>query len=127
MAGGGALGAVARYALLSEWPTQPGRFPWGTFVVNVSGSLLLGVLLVTLTGRLPRRTLARPVLGTAVIGAYTTFSTLAMETVLLLRAGHLPTAVLYVAASVAAGLVAFVLGAAAARSALKSERRIAEL
>ncbi|MHB8328010.1 MAG: fluoride efflux transporter FluC, partial [Acidimicrobiales bacterium] len=84
---GGVIGALSRYLLSLALPTETGQFPWGTFLINVTGSALLGFLLVLLMEQFPRGHLARPVLGTGIIGAYTTFSTFVVEAVLLVRAG----------------------------------------
>jgi CrcB protein len=107
---GGVAGALARQAVLVGLPTQSGRFPWGTFWVNMSGSFVLGLLLVLLTERFPRAYLARPLLATGVLGAYTTFSTLSVEAVLLVRDHHALTGAVYVAVTLAAGLVAVLAG-----------------
>ena len=120
---GGVVGAVSRYAVSLALPTGTGGFPWGTFAVNVSGSALLGLVLVLLIERFPLGRLARPVIGTGVIGAYTTFSTYVVEAVLLVRAGRAPTAVAYVAFSVLAGLLAVWFGMTTARTCLLLERR----
>ena len=81
MLGGGAIGAPSRF-LLDTWVqrTTGGRFPWGTLVVNASGSLALGVItgLVLHHGLSPQ---VRTVAGTGFCGAFTTFSTFAYETV----------------------------------------------
>ncbi|MGO8876905.1 MAG: fluoride efflux transporter FluC [Acidimicrobiales bacterium] len=126
IAGGGMLGAVARYALMAAWPVTAGSFPWVTLVVNVSGSACLGFLLRYIGERLPRQRFARPVLCTGLLGAYTTFSTLAVETALLAKDGHTAVAVAYVLASVIAGLLAIALGIATAALVLTAERRIIE-
>ena len=76
---GGMIGAVARYAVANAWPAPAGRFPWSTFVVNVSGSICLGFLLRLIVERLPRHRFARPLLCTGLLGGYTTFSTFAVE------------------------------------------------
>lgn len=120
---GGTLGAVARYAVSLGLPAGTGGFPWGTFLINVSGSALLGLLLVLLVDRFPRSGLTRPVVGPGVIGAYTTFSTFEVEAVLLVRAGHPGTAAAYVVASVVAGLVACWAGMTGVRGLLQLERR----
>jgi CrcB protein len=114
---------VARYAVERALPTVPGHFPWGTFCVNVTGSAALGLLLVVVIDLLPRGHIARPLIGTGVIGAYTTFSTLAGEAVLLIHDGHALGALAYLAASLAAGLAAVILGMAIGRAAVKSVRR----
>lgn len=122
LAGGGAVGALARYALSLAMPTRTGLFPWGTFVVNVSGSAVLGFLLVLLVDRFGGGRVVRRVLGTGFIGAYTTFSTFVGEAVLLVRAGRPGTAAAYVVASTLAGLGCAWVGMAAARLLVRVER-----
>lgn len=117
---GGALGALGRYAISLALPTQVGRFPWGTFLVNLSGSALLGFVVICLIERFSSRRLARPLLATGVIGAYTTFSTYVVEGVLLVRSGHVVTAVTYVVASALLGLLAVWLGMRGARAVMRS-------
>jgi fluoride exporter len=119
---GGVVGALARYSVSLALPGQTGRFPWGTFVINVSGSAVLGFLLILLIEQFPRGRLARPVIGTGVIGAYTTFSTFVVDAVLLARADKILTAVIYVLASVVFGLLAVWLGMVTARVILRIER-----
>jgi len=106
------IGAPARY-LLDGWVQDhaAGAFPWGTFVVNVSGCLVLGVL----TGLGLYHGLgagARTVLGTGGMGAYTTFSTLTFETVRLAEEGALDEALRNAAASLLVGLAAASVGLA---------------
>ncbi|HVX23390.1 MAG TPA: fluoride efflux transporter CrcB [Acidimicrobiales bacterium] len=122
LAFGGVLGAVSRYALSLALPTETTRFPWGTFLINVSGSAVLGFILVLVIEQFPRGRLARPVIGTGFIGAYTTFSTFMVETVELIRDGRPGTAVAYLAASVLAGLFAVWIGMMSARVVLRAER-----
>jgi fluoride exporter len=107
----GSLGAVSRYWLdgvVSRWAT--GAFPWGTFVVNISGCFVIGFLSAVLTGKF----LAQPALRTAVlvgfVGAYTTFSTFAYQSFQLARGGAVALAFANLAGSVLAGLVAVWLG-----------------
>jgi fluoride exporter len=107
----GALGALARYAV-GGWVADRahGVFPWGTLIVNVSGSLVLGFLFVLLTERfLPHPTL-RIALTVGFLGAYTTFSTFSLETLRLIQDGAVGIAAMNVFGSVAAGLVAVYLG-----------------
>lgn len=118
---GGVVGAVARYAVSLAIPISSGHFPWNTFVINVSGSALLGFLLILLIEKFPRGRLVRPFIGTGVIGAYTTFSTFEVDALLLFRGHDLLTGVLYMVASVLAGLVALWLGIYAARKVIRAE------
>jgi fluoride exporter len=110
VAAASAVGAPARYLLdKSVAKRNRGRFPWGTFVINVSGSLLLGFLVgMSLHHGLSKPWLA--VLGTGFCGAYTTFSTFSVETVRLVEEGALTSAALNAAVSLAAGLPAAALG-----------------
>ncbi len=109
-------GATARYELTRWIVTPAGGFPWATFVANVSGSLVLGFLLVLLLERFPPTRYARAFVGTGFLGAYTTFSTFSVETDLLLQDGHVAIAAVYVAASLAAGIVVAWLGVLLGRS-----------
>ena len=107
-----AVGAPARY-LLDSWVHERtgGRFPWGTFVVNVSGCLALGVLTgLGLYHGLGDTT--RTVVGTGGLGAYTTFSTLTFETVRLAEDGAVDQALLNATASLLVGLAAAATGLA---------------
>ncbi len=123
---GGVLGAVSRYAISLALPTETARFPWGTFVINVSGSAALGFILVLVIEHFPRGRLVRPVIGTGFLGAYTTFSTFTVEAVDLVRAGHTGLALAYLAGSALAGLLAVWTGMTSARLALRAERWLQE-
>ncbi len=103
---GGVVGAEARYALAELMPHGTGAWPWATLVTNVVGSGLIGVLMALLAtaGRPPR--LVRPLLGTGVLGGFTTFSTFALDLHGLLLAHRPGVALAYVAASLAGCLVA---------------------
>lgn len=109
---GGAIGAPARY-LIDGWVQDrvSGVFPWGTFVINVTGSLLLGVItglaLYHGLGDLPKIAI-----GTGFCGAYTTFSTFSYETVRLVEEGSVGLAAGNAFGSVAAGLAAAAVGLA---------------
>ena len=101
-----AVGAPFRYvvdqAVQQRWP---GAFPAGTLTINLSGSVLLGLL----TGLAAQHGLAAQavtVLGTGLLGAYTTFSTFSYETVRLLEDGAVAEAALNVVGSLALGLAA---------------------
>ena len=113
---GGALGAIARYGVGAAWPPAPGTFPWSTFAINVTGCLLIGVLMVVLTevAGHPHR-LARPFLGIGVLGGFTTFSTYTAEAQRLIADGHTLSALVYLLGTVAAALVAVQIGVVATR------------
>jgi CrcB protein len=103
-------GATARYKL-STWITVPaGGFPWATFWTNMSGSFVLGILLVVLLERYPPTRYARAFAGTGFLGAYTTFSTFSVETDLLVKDGHIAVAVAYVVSSLVVGIFLAWLG-----------------
>ena len=86
----GALGALARYGLDGAVSRRlPTSFPWGTFVVNVSGALVLGFILTLMTEQLTTAPWLRSALAIGFLGAYTTFSTLTYETYRLLEDGAL--------------------------------------
>ena len=105
---GGAAGALAR-AGLDRWLPAGGGWPWATFVVNVAGAALLGYVATRLQERLPPSTFPRPLLGTGVCGALTTFSTFQIELIRLGKSGHVALAAGYLAASLGAGLLAVFL------------------
>jgi CrcB protein len=115
---GGALGSVVRYALnnLIEQQLSGSAFPWGTLVINVTGSLLIG-LFSTLTGPDGRWVVAnegRLFFMTGVCGGYTTFSAFSLQTLSLIRLGDWQRAAAYIAASVILCLVAVWVGHALA-------------
>jgi CrcB protein len=107
----GALGAPARY-LLERAVRRTGQvFPWGTFVVNLSGSFALGVV----TGAALQQgfsTEARTVVGTGFLGAYTTFSTYAYEIVRRGEEGRPRVATVYALASLILGVALAAAGLA---------------
>ena len=103
VAAGGALGAVLRASLGLAFPTGGGAFPWTTFAVNVSGSLLLALL-----GAVPalrRHALMRPFLGAGLLGGYTTLSTTSEEARLLVEGGDPALAAGYLVGTLGASLV----------------------
>jgi CrcB protein len=112
---GGMLGASARYGIARWLPTPPNGFPWATFWTNLSGSFLLGLLLVLLLERFPPTRLVRPFLATGILGAFTTMSTYEVETALLIKNGHAATGLLYGLGSLTAGLALAYAGILAGR------------
>ena len=107
---GGIIGALGRYGLTRAFPVGAGTFPTTTFVVNVSGAFILTVLLEWLVHRGTPEHWLRLFVGVGVLGAFTTFSTFATELALLWRDHERATAVAYAVASVAAGVLAVLLG-----------------
>jgi CrcB protein len=103
---GGAIGAVARYGLAQALPHDAGTWPWATLAVNVAGALALGYLTTRLQERLPPTAYRRPLLGTGLCGALTTFSTVQIELLQMLDDGRAGLAAGYAAASIAAGVLA---------------------
>jgi len=123
IAAGGMIGAAARHAVALALPTRDG-FPWGTLLVNVSGCLLIGVLMVVILEATAPHPLARPFLGVGVLGGYTTFSTYAVEVHALLLDHRVGTAVAYLLGTVLAALVAVQLGVVSARALVAPRRRM---
>jgi fluoride exporter len=106
-AAGGALGAVFRLLVSTWFGTRFGPgFPWGTFVVNVSGAFLVGVVLQLAATRPGFSPYVRVFLATGILGGYTTFSAFAYETYGLGAAGLTAQSLAYAAGSVVAGLAA---------------------
>ena len=109
---GGFLGSIARYKLggLVLHMTAQGRFPYGTFAVNVLGCLVVGLL----AGAAERCEVfgpdARLFLFTGLLGGFTTFSAFGLETVHLIRRGDLSTAAMYAGGSVLLGIAAVWFG-----------------
>ncbi|WP_040338836.1 fluoride efflux transporter CrcB [Candidatus Blastococcus massiliensis] len=114
---GGALGALARWGVAEALPSDAGGWPWATLLVNLTGCLLLGLLLGRVVPRFPDATWPRPFLVTGLLGGFTTFSAFALETVQLTEGGHPGAAAGYVLASVAGGIAAAALGTRAGRAA----------
>jgi CrcB protein len=115
---GGAAGAVSRYAA-TGWiqSLSGGFFPWGTLAVNVVGSLTLGFVLVWLQATVSSAEL-RELVTIGFLGSFTTFSTFSYETVAMVRDGEWWRAGGYAAGSVVLGVLAVVVGAAAATALL---------
>lgn len=123
IAAGGVLGALGRYALASAWPHARAHFPWATFVTNVSGCLLIGVLMVLITEVWPAHPLVRPFVGVGVLGGYTTFSTYTGEVQQMVSAGAARTGLLYLFGTLVAALAAVQLGISLARRTTRRYRR----
>jgi fluoride exporter len=114
---GGFLGANARY-VVGVWMVERlgAAFPWHTLLINVSGSLAIGVILTLLTERFDADPAWRLLVVVGFLGGYTTFSSYTFEALALARAGEWPAAVGYVLASNLVGLLAVVAGMLLARA-----------
>jgi CrcB protein len=110
---GGAVGALLRAGLGEVLPAGGADWPWATFLVNVTGTALLGYWFTAL----PHSSYRRPLLTTGFCGALTTFSTVQIELLEMLDADRLALAFVYLGASVVAGLIGAQAGTAAARKA----------
>ena len=119
---GGMVGASARHALELWWPAAPDELPVATLVTNVSGCLLIGVLMVFVVEAGGAHPLARPFLGVGVLGGYTTFSTYAVQTSTLLRHDEPALAASYLVGTLVAALVAVTVGVVGTRSMLGLRR-----
>jgi len=123
----GALGALARYAMGHLITVPAGHFPWNTLWINVTGSFAIGVVLVLVGERFPRARVARPMIATGFLGAYTTFSTYMVDADLLFRSHELATGALYAVASLFAGLGAVFFGVVLARGLVSLDHRLNEM
>lgn len=103
---GGALGALIRIGVAQALPASTGGWPWATFAVNIAGALMLGYFVTRLQERLPVSTLRRPLLGTGLCGALTTFSTVQIELLQMTDRHHYGLALGYLLASVLSGYCA---------------------
>ena len=112
---GGAVGSNARYWIGLWFRSQPWatNFMWGTLTINVSGSLILGIVAAVFKDRADPWFL---LLGTGFCGGYTTFSTFSLEVAEAVQRGRWDLAALYAGSSVVAGFIAFALAAAAMRT-----------
>ena len=114
VAAGGVVGALARAGAGALLPHEPGSWAWSTLVVNALGAALLCALLTAV-----RDERVRLLVGTGVLGAFTTFSAFAVDAVLLVDAGRAALAAAYVVAALATLLLGGLLGTAAARRVLR--------
>jgi CrcB protein len=110
---GGGLGAVARYGLsLAATRAFGTGFPWGTFGINISGSLVMGLIagFFMSRGAPPEWDNVRLFLTTGILGGYTTFSAFSLETILLWEDGRLAALGVYVFGSVLFSIAALFIG-----------------
>ena len=114
VAAGAAIGVLARHGLTLVLPAPAPGFPWATLVVNLSGSLMVGVVTARLNGTGGARW-HRPFAVTGVLGSFTTYSTFAVETDILLRQRPALAAV-YVAVTIGGGVLAAMVGGRSTRT-----------
>ena len=105
----GAVGVLARYAVQSSISVH-GRFPWATFVVNVSGAFAAGFLFTVIGRRYSVPMWIQSALFIGFLGGYTTFSAMSLDTYTLVERGQLMLAASYAIGSVIGGLAAIVVG-----------------
>jgi CrcB protein len=108
---GGAIGSVARY-LIAGWIQSAAwqGFPFGIFVVNVSGGFVMGLLTELMALKFNVSLPVRAFLTTGILGGYTTFSTFSLDSALLIQRGAIPSAVVYVVGSAALSILALFAG-----------------
>jgi CrcB protein len=123
---GGCVGGLARYAAGQQWTASTYAFPWSTFGVNVVGAFVLALLIVLVTDVLGTSRYLRPLIGTGFCGALTTFSSVVVVADRMIAHDHAATAAIYVVSTVAAGLLAGLLGLSLGR-AFASYRRQHEI
>jgi CrcB protein len=110
VAAGGAIGSVARYAVATiQNPTWTG-FPYGIFIVNVSGGFVMGVLTELMALKFNVSPEVRAFLTTGIMGGYTTFSTFSLESALLIQRGAYVTASGYIVGSAILSIAALFCG-----------------
>jgi len=119
---GGAIGALSRYGMMNlvgqvvtQSPAPWNTFPWGTLLVNLLGSLAIGMVYVLFAEKMLLSAEVRALVVVGMLGAFTTFSTFSLDTILLIEQGWIGQAVLYTLASVVFCVLAVWLGMALMR------------
>lgn len=123
-AGGGAIGAMARYAVDQAADRLGVALPWATLAINVVGCVLMGILVSYVLAHPARHLLWRPFLGVGVLGGFTTFSAFAGDAVLLADDGAWAASAAYVVATLGGGLLALWAGFSMGRG-LRRRRPVA--
>ncbi|MGB9378243.1 MAG: CrcB family protein [Mycobacteriales bacterium] len=112
---GGVIGSLARYGIATAFPHPADGIALATLAINVSGCLLIGILMVFVTDLWPLARWLRPLLGVGVLGGYTTFSTYVVDIQQAVAAGAAGMALGYLAATLIGALTAVWLGTALGR------------
>jgi len=107
---GGAIGSVGRYFVASAVQRPFVQFPWGIFVVNISGGFLMGVIVELSALKLSMPPELRAFLTVGILGSYTTFSAFSLDSVLLIERGAYASAAAYMVASVVLSVLALFAG-----------------
>lgn len=128
VAAGGVVGSLGRWGLGELLPHEIGGFAWSTFTVNVTGALLLGLLMAFMVDVLASTRYVRPFVGVGVLGGWTTFSTYMFDTRAMLATGDGPAGLLlYLGGTLVVGLVCVWVGLVAGRvtilAASRTQRR----
>jgi CrcB protein len=114
---GGVIGSWLRWRIGVHWPVRLGQLPTTTLAINITGAFVLGGVVAAWLQRRPQRLVAHALVGTGVLGSYTTFSTMAVEAVTLVELGHVVRAGTYLALSLVLGVAAFAVGLRLGRAA----------
>jgi CrcB protein len=115
---GGAAGTLARGVLTGVMPASAAaRWPWSTFIANIFGAFLIGYFTTRLLERLPVSSYRRPFLGTGICGGFTTFSTMQVEILAMIKHHAYALAAGYTLTSSAVGLLAVYIATALVRRA----------
>lgn len=125
IAAGGALGSLARWGTSLAVPHDAGHFAWSTWIVNVLGALLIGVLMVLVIELGAGGRYLRPFVGVGILGGFTTFSTYMLDTRDLLAHDRPLAALGYVGSTLLVGLAAVYLGMLLSRGLLRLRHRLA--
>jgi fluoride exporter len=108
---GGGVGALLRFVVATAISARfPSRFPLGTFVINVTGSFAIGLLMTFFVGRTTMHENWRMLLVTGLLGGYTTFSSFEYEALVSVKTGNPQIGILYVLSSVVAAYLAVWFG-----------------
>lgn len=108
---GGAFGSICRYLMIGWVNDQLGKeFPYGTLIVNILGSFLLGLMIALIVNALPRGRELHALVAIGALGGFTTFSAFSMDLYLLVERGEMASAALYATASVVISVLAFFAG-----------------
>jgi fluoride exporter len=110
VAGGGALGSLLRYFLASAIQPAGSVFNWGIFIVNITGGLVMGLIVEASALKLNLAPEMRAFLTGGILGGYTTFSTFSLDSALLLQKGEYTLAAGYIIGSVALSILALFAG-----------------